>query len=1715
MKDEETSETEGGDDRGSSPAARGGAGVYLEGELGAFYLLAMLVGTEPRGLPGTRLERVRFQGVDLGYALDDLILHGNASAGPCLLEIQSKREITFAPKDSVFQEVCTQIARSGEGGVPERQHLLAVATQRTSRSISGAYQDVLQWAHIADASAEFFSRLSAKGVANKAMREFVVTFRSNLVAAGIADDDEVIWRILRRFLILEFDFEAISPLARTHALTLARNVLSEQDTARAEALWSNLIEISIATGKIGGALDRNALSDELAKRGFRLAGDRNFAPSRERLEETARLTLANIGDSLAGVQLPRLDAIAKVDAGLDQHRFVEIRGDAGVGKSWVLRHVAERVSRESHIIVLDPIATPEGGWSAFAQMLGVSSTAKAFLSDLAASGGGILFIDSLEMFTDPGRQRTVNDLLREASAVPGFSVVVTARPDFGADGESWLAEDALTALGASHRVIVGELLESEVEILRERAPELRALLAADHPAAPIARNLYRLSRLLKVPNAAVIRTEAVLAEHWWRTADGAPNGDVRPAQRILSDLAERALTGQDALELRSDSAARSHLLRSLTLREPRRDHLTFYHDVLRDWSVASRIHEDSAYLAGLNLSVPVSPRVARGIELAGRLALERGNDCSAWLELLNLLSPSGSHGSWQRQALVAIVRSELGPGLLERCSDALLADGGTLLRELCAAINSLETVAAADLFKGLAAGGEQAAVPRSLRANTTGSAAWLLRWCTDHAAEIPLSAIGAVLDLVQIQYLILMHVPKLAGPTAKMLFDWLLQLDIREVERTIPACDAGGRLDHQAHGRLVEELRMWTLLLASHAPEQAKAYLRAVTAEKDHRKANSIRSFGKVLAQVAPAELAGLITGSLIESQEERSEYGRSRGSAFSFGESDYLPPSPAQPPFLDLLEAAPEIGLGLIRQLTQEAVAFHSGGADPDANGYALEFEDGRRFFPWVQTYFWSRDQAREYSVASALKALEAWGHIRLDAGDSIDAVLADVLGPDGSCAAYLLVAVDLLISHWPKSRDALVPFVSSPELLATERGRQTHDQMGSVLLAMEREPAGKVQLADLAARPSRGMPLERLLIGYLGDDPASRRVRTQLSAAVDVLGDFKTNADFGDPAFMGAYALNILDSDNWIDVEGGRAYRSPPAEAEHLARLSEQSSQLIRSSNIEAKIQLAIDDPARSSTEFAREALDYAEGDLPDDSDPDALKMRSTRLVATAMLVARDGDDVLLAEHEDWVRAVIERALAEEADRHGGAGSSLRFNRPALAICALVHLWHRKRHSADRDALIKLSARDDRSAPLAFAATLETILSTDPHLLKAAMRAAFASCRWRWHPYDEDAGEQERYAQEKAAADTRAVAAEIAWLDGGAEPEWSPFPEDRPQQRRRTRLRVPGAQDTVDVDAPAPWVPPSKRNATIHADSQAAARWLQLVTGAAGAEIDWRGEIVQAYADWSANLNGHGLPTETEADGRNSDWNGEFYTLYAIALMDMPQQHFEDGLALVTGLPDRPFGNVAETLIHTADVVYFNDPTRSAQRAVELRSRMVQRTMALRGWQWLRNTSDLSVDYDTGGVVAKLLMNTHNPFAGTKSYLVPRVFDRIDSLLDALRPMLPGGPTSFIALCTMNMILVTPRARHIEFLLAAIEAWLERSGNDPTMWLELGIGQKIIEWFERASVEEPSLLGPDHPYRMRIDTALGRLVDFGVPEAHEFDMRIDRSERSVTDRK
>lgn len=1695
----------------SSPASRGAAGAYIEGEIGALYLLALLTGNRAPGLPDARVVNVRFQGVEQGFELDDLIIKGVGVAGDAILEIQSKRDITFSPGDTVYKDVALQIARSRVSSVPADRHHLGIATQRTSRKISGAYQDVLKWARSAATASEFFGRMAAKGAANQDMRDFVTTTRAHLIAGGVADEVEAIWQRLRRILIIEFDFEGSAPMARAYGLALGRQALAADETDRAEALWSRLVDLSVKTGTTGGEINGQAVKANIVAAGFHLVGERNYSPARARIHEMAQNTLAHIGRSVAGVTLPRLEAVAALDEASDTHRYIEVRGDTGVGKSWVLRHFAERVGRYAQIIVLDRDATPPGGWLVFANALSIPGTAVDFLTDLAASGGAVLFVDGIDMFDDSGRQRTISELMRAASAIPGFAVIATTRTAAGVDGEPWLADDILSALGGVHSIHVGALSDDEVAILIHQSPDLRILLDLNHPAASLARNLYRLSRLLKLPSATEIRTEAALARQWWSSADGATSTEVRAAQRILATLAIGALSGKTEIELIDDSPARSHLVGAQSLREVRRDWLGFYHDVLRDWAIANYIAEDPARLAALDLSVPVSPRIARGIEFAARLMLEAGADCVCWIDLLAHLSPARAHGSWRRQALLAVVRSEAGLELLDNCGARLLAAEAALLVELCTTIAAVETVATADLMASPE--GAKLDLPRSFRIDVTGSATILLRWVVAHSKQIPISAISAIAELIKVQLYILKLMRPLAEQTASLLFGWLQQLDVRGAVVTIPCERNLGQATSNARHTAVEKLRFIALLLGEFAPDCVKAYLNAISNERNIYKVNELRPFSKIIAPVAPSELVTLILSSLIETRERPRcrNHDRSIERAFTFADSDYLPASPAQPPFLDLLEAAPAYGLKLIRTLVAEAIEFDTDAREPGDDGFTIEVGGAPRFFAWRNSYMWSRDQSRDYSAASGLKALEAWSHKRLDDGEPVEAVIGDVLGSENSCAAFLLVGVDVLLSHPGMARDALAQFIGDPELLATDRIRQSHDQIGSGInrLTIGNEPTGNVRLADLKARQSRTASLFDILPYYLADDLVGNQLRERLGTAVARLDPYDSHSSLSDTRFIARYANNMLQRSNWIDAGDGKlAYRSPPDEAAHLATMETRRVAFVRSTQIESRISLAIDSGGNHATAAtARDAVDYAEGNLPKiDSETDALEPRSTRLITTALLVARDGDDALLALHEDWVRQVIAITLEAQSDRSSGSQDALRFNRPAIATLALIHLWARKKGSGDRNVLVRLATRKDRSAAPAFLDGLDRIVGTEVRLLKAAMRAAFASVTWRWEQYEEeDAGEHERFGAARTAAVDAAVAAEIAWLDGGVEPTWPAWPEERPHLQWNSRIRVLGPvtqAEFADDDAAETVIAESPSR--IHVDSRAAAAWLGLIQASPKRSIAWRQDVVDAYSDWTARMNGHGLPVDVEMELNPHEWNSRYYALLAERLLDAPGALFEADLKLVNDLPDKPFGEVAQTVLHSVDALYFNDLQREADRPATLRARLVARVMILNRWKQASDPASTRIDLESGGIIAKLLLNTHSPFNGTQSYLPVALFDRVDPLLSVMRPLLPGGPTAFIALCTMNLLLVAPRARHLHFLLEAAEVWFGRT-KEAGLWIGVGIGHMIVQWLEVAIIETPGMLAATHPARERIDWVLGQLVSVGVAEAHDLELRVE----------
>lgn len=1720
--------TMGADDLGTSTLASGPAGTHFEGQVGASYLLAMLSGAPPRGLPGTTIDRIALQQANAGYPLDDVIVHShdNVSGKPAVLEIQVKRSITFAAGDPVFRKVVSQIVKAAQR--PDfltQRYELAIATTKGSRRIDGAYQDVLTLARqIGDATA-FAAQIDLAGVANDDMRAFVRTLKSHLRDEGSADGNETVWLLLRRLQILTFDFTA--PGSASHDLALERGVrvLHADDGSRAGALWVSLIELAIDVAKSGGDRNRETTLRALASQGYRFVGERRHAAARAALAEASRLALADIRNRVGKVVLTRHERVTATREALDAGRYVEIRGEAGVGKSGVLRQMAEAMGAEGQVIVFSPGRCVPRGWPAMRSQLGFDGTLRELLAELASDGGVTIFVDNLDSFSAE-EKLTVVDIVGEASLVPSVAVVATARPEFGIDEPNWLPSDALARLGQTDPITIGELSKAEIEQLKVTDPSLAPLLTDGHPARQVARNLFRLARLAGQPASdPVPRTEVDMAEQWWTTADGARDPGWRNRSRLLQDAAAQTLSGADFLDVKGQAAAPiDALVSSGTLRDLGVDRVAFRHDVLREWAIANALDADPELVDKLRLDRPTTVMFARGVELAARMAIERATDGVRWHGLVDRLSQAGVHRSWRRAALLALARSEAAEALLQRASPELLANGAALLRELIRTIMAVDVLPAAKVFA--AAGIDPTLIPASINAPRGPTWTTLIIWLLSVGDNVPNEAVPEIVQLYAAFSVGTLGATDITPFTTRQIYRWLRLMEPRDA---MPAPSKGPvfwrHLDRDEVQSLKSDLRDTFVMFARTTPELASEYLKAV-GQSEHNEdiVRSILKMRGTLAQAAPTELADLTARALIAKPRRREQhFSREREEAFTYLDHEFLPVSPAQGPFFELLTSSPKDGLALVQRLIAHAVTHGSRGSNPGTNGFALALSGGPRTFPWTQTYFWSRN-SNYYAVTSALMALEAWAHRRIEAGEAFEAVLTDVLGPPGSCAAYLLVGVDLVISHWPKSLDAAVAFLSCPELLCIDHTRQVHDRVEMPdffgLSVLRSEPRGGVTGAELKRRPSRRTTLDELIgnLTFLASPDQQTTLRTLLEAAAARLGKPAADAHLGNPEFMVQYALNFSDGANWQEVKvvlkdgsttTARKYVSPVAEQTHLQALREAATERESDFATRSALSLAVDDPARLLPEGRSAAVAWARrsataaAEVESDDDGGEQRMREEAVVTAAMIVMRDGDDALRAEHGEWARSRLDETLAAlDDDPARQIRGGLRFNPTAIAYAGLIQALRHRLTPEDVRALLEMAAAGNHAAAHGFGAAVAALEAVDSRFPRAVLRCAFSACVVEdriWDAPQVEVDARKARNLERAGA---AVAAEMAWLGGaGAEPAWWTFPAAPARSRKRLRLLGTSIAAPEPPEAPAP-------SATAHANHQAAAVWLRQVRGLPNDSLrPWLTEVVKAYMPWTTIANGAGLDDGDESDHPPSEWNDTFFAAVARCIPGLSSDEVSElATRHIVALPDRNFYDVLVDFLRSIDAVYFEGGNIPAQVAVDIRRAFAERMLTTRGWERLSRSKDLSIEMHIGPAIAVLFFNDHNFGQGSKCYLFEKGAERVGPFLPLLGKLVHEGPSPFVALVLLNLLEVAPRAEQLEVLVSAGSAWIDAYPDFRQLWVDHGVGRRWCLLIEAIRVQSPASVSHRAPLRSRIDNLVATLIALGVPEATRLEEELGK---------
>ena len=1722
--------------RAVSPAATGPAGPLFEGEVGAQYLLSLISGGEARGLPGAMVDRVEFQRASLGRALDDVVVYGHELGGaPAVLEVQVKRTIDFTKSDVVFREVVAQLAKAAaRSDFDSTRYELAVAIARTSTKIERAYQEVLCWARRLSTPETFFTHIARAGLANEAMRTFVSTFRTNLQLAAMPHDDAAVWRILRRFQILVFDFENEGSICSLLARERATALLAHEDASRGADLWSTLVHTALAFEGSAGECQRMPLREALSQQhGLRWAGERRLFTARLNLAEASRNALEEIGSTVNGVRIDRTARVDQAYTALDTGRYVEIRGRPGVGKSSVLKDLVERFARESEVIVLTPDRTCSGGWFAMRSMLGCNVTAREFLSDLASDGGAVLFIDGLDRFEIPAQRATVLDLVREAAAVPGFSVVVTARIDFDADEPSWLPSATLDRLGRVAPIVIDDLSRDEIDQLRAAEAPLAALLTEGHPARAVVRNLYRLARLARSSTLEPApRTEAEMAYQWWSSGDGPDDSGRRQRRRLLHNVAVATLTQAAPLDVSGHpSAVVEQLIRSQSLREVTLDRMTFGHDVLRDWAIGCLLFDEPERVAALPLDRPAPAGLVRGLEIAARLRAERSNDASPWIDLLQQLSTE-AHGSWRRAALLALVRSESAAALLTRMSIPLFADGGSLLAELIRTTISVESQPGAPVWAK--AGVDVTKLPSDFVAPSGLSWSRLIVWSLNEMQCIPPEVIPELVVLYSRSSQAMFGLDPLTPVLVEQLHSWLVEVEsaVHPAHWRDRRPPFGLAMSYEQERDLEEKLRMNFLMFCRCCPELTATYLGRLSSNRPPGEiARGILKFRGTAAQAAPAAMVDLALATLlpVPDDEERlsPSADRDRHGPFGVFDIDFMTASPAQGPFFELLQHAPQEGLRLIRAVVAHAIHHHTRGRDPGENVVTIPLPDGERAFPWIQSYAWARGQDT-YIVGSALMALEAWAHRRMEAGDTVPAVLADLLGPPSAPAAFLLVAVDVLLSHWPKTRDVLWAFAASPELLSMDRERYAHDSLdlrgtGTLTKYFEfggptKEPAGAATLQSLRQRPSRRISLDAIIGQYAIGGPSETRAQLQhhLERAVERVGaPDESTTGMSDVRFAAMNALHRIDPANWREVSlptGQHVMQYEPPEQEAALLQRRQAEVQARSADTTLRLQLAaaLEDRKQSSPALVSEAITWAkrfsaEKSSVDENDDPAWRER-TRVIAAA-LAMRDGDAGQRDQHAGWARATLIAAVIAPEDALGVLRHELAYNVAGIAAVGLVSLLRHRPADGDLRRLLEVAARRDSAMAPVLAAEAPVITEVNPKLPTSILRIGLAAQVYaRRHYEDDDAARTARQARGRDRLQG-VVDLEMEWLEAnGPEPAWAPFPAPRPP-RKQHRLRLPPFEDDDEVSVE---VAPEVREDAL--DEQGAAFWLRMALGLLNAQPrDRFRHLIDSYWDWTAAANGVGCADDEEAADPPSQWTHAYFAVVARSMVGLDNAGIARfALNRICQLPDERFFDAVAQFVPTVDELWINDGQLGVEAVLNIRAALAQRLGQSRGWQRLVRSDSSSIEVHIGPAIAALLMNQHSRIQPAKCYLLPAGAERIEPLMPELVELaVEAARSPFMALLFLNLIEVRVQPPHLAHVLRVATAWATVHQSDAKFWLDCNVGNRLCAWLDAAV--STAAIPVESEVGRELDVLLDCMVRTGVPTAKQLEDRITtlRSER------
>jgi hypothetical protein len=1677
---------------------------------------------------------VRFQQSPHGRPLDDVTVDAiNADGSEAFLDIQAKRTINFTAGDSDFADVVRRLwATAQKPQFGTARYELVVAIARTSTRIERDCQQVLEWARQLASAPSFAAHIQRAGFATNGMRAFVEAFRHHLAAATAPTDDEAVWRLLRQFKILVFDFEAPGSDYDYRAREQGRAILVQDHAGRAGDLWSVLADHALACDVAGGEVDRPTLVRKLEQvHGFRFGNRLDLRPVHARLADAAGHALADIKDNIGGARLSRAELIEEAYQTLDQSRLLQITGASGVGKSAILKALAQRQRNEGTVIVLAPGRIVGGGWLQMARAIECPVGRDELLNELGCGGGATLFIDNIDQIDDAEAWLTLRDLLRGVLTSTGWRAVFTVR----SDSQEWRTNLPDEIRELSFGVIRVDLVsDSEADVLRAGNPALAALLSSSHPARVMARNLFYLSRLADLASGQSqgVVNELDLAGTWWRFGGARSETGKFERLKLLRNLGERlirkpGLAAFEADELESKTV--EELLHVNSLREDRAGStVAFWHDTLRDWTVGFLLDEKPELLAALPTDRPLPGTLARGLEIATRHALESDQTGTRWLALLTEFEHDGCHGSWRRPVLLALPRSENAFDLFERVEAAPIADKGRRLKEIIQLMMAVETVHVAQI---IARAQPQTPISEAVAARMVvpSGPSWMpfVVWAALRSEKLPSALIPDLAKLFQL-WLVATQAQTPAAEinrlVVQLLYGWLTRIE--EAKRPVTITDIRAArqidLDFGHLNGVHEEIRMAFLSFCHLNPQFAARYLAETDQDRRHD-ALEILKYSGTAAEAAPAALADFALAVLIPKQDNDSLYGRRRDRLGPFDAVDthFMAASPGQGPFYALLQESTEHGLRLVRGIVEHATQWQREGYAEEGQPFpaiTIPFPDGAKSFEGsFAIYQWARGGTGSLIVASALMALEAWAHRQVEIGRPPAAVLHDVLGPSGSSIAVVCVAVDLVLSHWPAPKEAAWPMLAVPELLQYDHMRFTQDQTGLGRFFVEEREAQHwlVKSPDLLARPSRQQELIDKVGDYALFGPADLQamLRAALVRACERVTQ-SAHRDDRDPILglraTAERALRMSHAEHWrpatVRLNDGREveglqYQIPTEEIELRRTAVERSMGNGDELHTRLGLQKALAGPENSTPELVAKGIAWAKSEIDrqgggDDGDE---QWRARAVMMAAALAARDYEGAERVDVEAWLRPILHTAATQiNDDITSRTGDQIWSSKKAIAAVGYRALYCRNQDTEARDILLTLAARQDHPVLHAIGDGLSEFNRIDPRFPRALARLALRSAvhpRRTFEPA-EDAANLELHRK----SIVQAIDTEKRWLDRTeeAEPPWPAIAPWQSSRRRGIRLGPQIVEEEIEPSAVSP---------EMHVDEHVLGILVGHTIPLMIEQVpEWVISLAVHMMRWTIEAN-NGPPgdDEHERDNRPNYWNMSYFDSLGILCVALP---FDRARQLfiepIMTLHEEAFLDAIAGFLRGFDRATLAVDMPQPENPVGVRSLFTEQLRSGRRMRDLSQRDSFSAETHLGDALNAMFYQPARYAHNGRAY-IPEGWSGLLETMPVLTPLVNSAPRSgYLAVVFLTLTDSSPVAALLPAMVEVASSWCKVHEAGANFWNEHQLGHKFCAWIDKTLSGDPAAVSILVKVRDNLGRCLDVLIRSGIPSARTLEARI-----------